>query len=523
MALRLEGVTTSLEAARLAETARETQRVQTGPAAATEGGDESRVQAERFAASLVRFALEVKTEALQAFSRPACEVPSIDQRKVDEATAGIKENLKSGFFNDVTHTDLREIERTLEGLMPQEANAVFNRLTDAELRQWAEDLNDAGWFDFRGYDRNEKQRLFDTLAERLDGQNLARFAGALDEPSDGQLFGASVASRATDAATEQFIRSSAARAENDPTTAVAVAEAIGGLSNNPAALQRAVGGLSQTQIDKIVEAAAQERMHTNPLGSSITVTYDAAPLGRMLEAVSRVQDPDLKARFFEPAAAQLKELEETNTGIGLVVLKGDSERQVRDGLTALLDSDTTGVVNSLENEFRDGKGLTAYMKSMLENGQERQIGQMISRLLEGNDHSQNPIDRFGARVMRPDGPQYDNAEDVGFFLGAIHAAARQITGDRDKQANIVKNIFSSIAGAVGATGPQAGVAASLLNGLTTAAVDDVVSRLNNGTVELRDALRLLAFPRDPRTNEPYEGAAETAYDSAVGRVIDANS
>ncbi|HEV2764426.1 MAG TPA: hypothetical protein VGV38_15715, partial [Pyrinomonadaceae bacterium] len=365
-------------------------------------------------------------------------------------------------------------------------------------------------------------RLFDTLASRLDGANLARFADALDEPSDGQLFGASIANRASDSATEQFIRTSAARAESDPTTAVAVAEAIGGLANNPAALERALSGLTQTQIDKIVQAATQERMHTNPFGSSVTFTYDAAPLGRALEAVSRIQNPDIKARFFEAGAAQLKKLEETNTGLGLVVLKGDSERQVRDGLTAILNSDTTGVVGSLENEFRDGKGLTAYMKSMLENGQERQVGEMISRLLEGNDHSQNPVERFGARVNRPDGPQYDNAEDVGFFLGAVHAAARQITGDRDKQANIVKNVFSSIAGAVGATGPQAGVAAALLNGLTTAAVDDVVSRLNNGTLELRDALRLLAFPRDPQTNEPYEGAAEAAYDSAVGRVIDAN-
>lgn len=519
MTFKLDGVTASFEAANFTEANEQPQVVQPD-LSATDTGDQSRAESHRFSASLVRYALEFR-----AFSNPGHGGggSTVDQAKVDAAVADIKENLKSSFFNDVTHTDLDEIQNTVRGLTPEEANAVFSRLSDGELRQWAEDLNDGGWFDFRGYDRNEKQALFDLLASKLDGNQLARFADALSETSDGQQFGAAVASHASDAATEQFIRASAGRAQNDPTTALAVAEAIGGLGNNTAALERALSGLTQTQIDKIAQAATQERMHTNPYGGSITVTYDAAPLGRMLDAVSRVGNTDIKARFFEAGAQQLKKVEETNTGLGLVVLKGDSESRIRNGLTNILNSDTTGVVNSLENEFRDGKGLTAYMKSMLDSGQERQVGEMISRLLEGNDHSQNPIDRFGQRVNRPDGPQYDNAEDVGFFLGAIHAAAKQITGDRDKQANIVKNIFSTIAGAVGATGPQAGVAAAILNGLTTATVDDVVSRLNNGTLDLRDGLRLLAFPRDPQSGEPYEGAAEAAYDSAVGRVIDANN
>lgn len=487
----------------------------------------SRLFLERFSALYVRYEIESRfdsndTPVTAYTSTNTGASQPIDRRRVEEAVDKIKENLEQGFFNDVTHSDLREIEDTFRGLSPAEANAVFSRLTNDELQTWTDELNSIAPFGLGGYDRGEKQRLFNLLASKLDGNNLARFANALDEAGDGQLFGAAIAARASDRAKEQFIRAAAARAQNDPTTAVAVAEAIGGLRNNPAALQRALSGLTQSQINKIVEAATQKREYYHEAG--VTVSYDAGPLGRMLNAVSAIRDPHIKARFFEPAAQQLREIEETNTGLGIAVLKGDSARQVRSGLTNILNSDTTGVVAELERNFRDGKGITSYLKSMLNSGQERQIGRMISRLLEGNDHSQNPITRFGTQVRGTDGkPHYDNAENVGYFLGGIHAAARQITGNRERQANIIKNIFGTIAGAVGAAGPETGVPAAIINGLTTAIVDDVVSRLNDRTISLRDALRELAFPRDPRTGQPYEGAAEGFYDSAVGRVIDANS
>lgn len=453
-------------------------------------------------------------------------VPTVDQAKVDAAVNLIKEKLdESGLFDDVTHGELEEIERAFAGLNPEEANAVFNRLSDSDLRKWADELGSGGWFGTGGFGGEEKQRLFDMLAGRLDGGNLNRLA-SLFGGDDLKALGRAVAAHATDAAKEAFVRAQASRAETDGAAAVSVAEVIGSMGDNPSALQRTLAGLSQSQINKIVEGATQENWVSNFMSGGATVFYDAAPLGRMLEAVASVGDPNTKARFFEPAAARLKEIEDAGGAVetigGIIYSKGDSVNQIRNGLTALLNGDTNGVVGALERNLRDGKGLTMYVKSMINSGQTQALGEMIARLQTGNGRNENAIGRFGEMRTGSDGrPYYDNAENLGYLMGAVHAAIKDISGDRDKQANILKNIFGAVLGAVGARNPATGVVASALNGLTSSVVDAVTDSLKNGDKDLLESLRELAFPRDAR-GETYEGAAETAYDSAVGRVIDAN-
>jgi hypothetical protein len=451
---------------------------------------------------------------------------TVDQGKVDAAVGLIQEKLDdSGLFDDVTHGELQEIERAFAGLNPDEANAVFNRLSDDNLRKWVDELGSNGWFGTGGFDGGEKTRLFDMLAGKLDGNNLNRLASHLGG-DDLKALGRSVAAHGSDAAKEAFVRAQAARAETDPAAAVAVAEVIGSMRNNPAALERTLAGLSQSQINKIVEGATQERWLANPMSGGATVFYDAAPLGRMLDAVASVRNPGIKAAFFEPAAAQLKKIEDAGGTVetigGIIYSKGDSVNQIRNGLTNILNSDTTGVVGALERSSRDGKGLTMYVKSMINGGQTQALGEMIARLQTGNGKNENAVRRFGEVRTGSDGrPYYDNAENLGYFMGAVHAAVKDISGDRDKQANIIKNIFGAVLGAVGAKNPATGVVASALNGLTSSVVDAVTDSLKNGDKDLLESLRELAFPRDGR-GETYEGGAETAYDSAVGRVIDAH-
>lgn len=452
--------------------------------------------------------------------------PTIDQGKVDAAVRLIHEKLdESGIFNDVTHSELEDIERAFAGLNPEEANAVFSRLSDDDLHKWADELGSNGWFGTGGFDGGEKTRLFDMLAARLDGNNLNRLASHFGG-DDLKALGRSVAAHGTDAAKEAFVREQARRAETDPAAAVAVAEVIGSLRTNPAALERTLAGLSQSQINKIVEGATQEQWLSNPMSGGATIFYDAAPLGRMLDAVASVRDPNVKARFFEPAAAQLKKIEDAGGAVetigGIIYSKGDSVNQIRNGLTNILNSDTTGVVGSLERNSRDGKGLTMYVKSMINSGQTQALGEIIARLQTGNGKNGNAVARFGETQTGTDGrPYYDNAENLGYFMGAVHAAIKDISGDRDTQANIIKNIFGAVLGAVGAKNPVTGISASALNGLTSLVVDAVTNSLKNGDKDLLESLRELAFPRDAN-GETYEGGAETAYDSAVGRVIDAH-
>ena len=473
---------------------------------------------------------------LQTTDAPAsvASAPAVDQQKVDAAVKLIHEKLdESGWFNDVTHSELEDIERTINDLSPGEATAVFNKLSDADLKKWADELDSNGWFGTGGFDGGEKQGLFQMLAGKLDGQNLARFAAALSGEDNLRKFGEAVAGRGSDAAKEGFVRAAAAKAESDPATALAVAETIASMKNNPAALERTLGALTQTQIDKIVEAATQKHQYTStnwslggPPSATTTITYNAAPLGRMLDAVASVGDPKLKARFFEPAARQLKEIEEAGSVIesigGINYFKGESVSQIRNGLTNILNSDTTGVVGALETmpDSYTGKGLTAYLKSMLASGQEKQVGEFVTRMLLGNDLKGNAVERFRAQTPGTSGDSlYDNAENLGYFLGAVRSAAKQISDDMGKQADFVKNIFGAVLGAVGAAGTGPGVAAAGLGWLSSELINGVSNRMKDGKMNIYDALIQLGLPRVD-ANTIYDGPAEAAFKSAFSFVVD---
>ena len=149
-------------------------------------------------------------------------------------------------------------------------------------------------------------------------------------------------------------------------------------------------------------------------------------------------------------------------------------------------------MTELEHNFRNGDGISAYTKSMLNAGQNEQLGSFIAKLSKGNDLTGNPLTRFGNQVRGTDGnPHYQNAQVLGYFAGALFSGAKQITGDRTKQADMLKNVFGTIAGATGAANPAAGVASSVLNGLTSAIVGEVTDGLNKGTMDMEEALERL--------------------------------
>ncbi|HVF55393.1 MAG TPA: hypothetical protein VM934_04535 [Pyrinomonadaceae bacterium] len=459
---------------------------------------------------------------------------AVDQGKVDAAVKLIQEKLdESGWFGDVTHSELEDIERTVSGLTPQEATAVFDRLSDGNLRKWAEELNSGAWFGAGGFDGSEKSRLFNMLAAKLDGNNLSRFSAALQGEDSVKEFGRAVAAHGSDASKEAFVRATASRAETDPAAAVVVAEVIASMRNNPAALQRTLSSLTQTQIDKIVESSAQKHQYTQtnisgygPPTSTTTITYDAAPLGCLLDAVATTSDPKLKAAFFEPAARQLKEIEEAGSVVeslgGVVYFKKDSVSQIRNGLTNVIDSDTTGVVGQLEtlSASYTGKGLTAYLKSMLNGGQEKKVGELVTRMLLGNDLKGNAVQRFRAQSPGNTGDSlYDNAENLGYFLGAVRAAARQISDDTGKQADFIKNIFGAVLGTAGAAGTGPGLAATGLNWLSSEVINSVSARVKDGRTNIFDALIQLGLPRVD-ANTVYDGPAEAAFKSGFGFVVD---
>ena len=275
-------------------------------------------------------------------------------------------------------------------------------------------------------------------------------------------------------------------------------------------------------MQAIVDGAAR-KTEVSTRGGKV-INYDPEPLAELLNTVSTLQGTDAakeKARLFEMSANKITQIrEEANAG-SVVPFGGSSlyygqpaEDLIRNSLTKIIDSDTNGVVAALE-QSNTGKGLKAYVKSMLDTGNKADqdvIGRQIARLLRGNDLSQDQISYFNQTIpgTDPNDEYYQNAKSLGLYAGAIHAATTSIKGDRATQANTLKNIFSTAAGLLGAKDPISG---TLANGLTNQIVDNVVSKMDDEDYAIRDALIELTFPRDAKGN-PYIGSGKTHWEAS---------
>ena len=469
----------------------------------------------------------------QNFSGEPINPPAADPQKVADAVKQIKDSLNQSWTDwDVTHGDLETIQNTFRDLNSAEANEAFRGLSDDDLKRWTSELSGT----IGGYSSEEKQQLFNDLAGKLDGKNLAKFAeilGTKDNPADGseenvEALSRAIAGNASPEAKVEFVKTLAASASDNEQNALAIAEVIGGLKDNPAALKEALGALDDKQLKAVVNAATKEEYNASLMGGTGTMSFDAAPLRRMLDAAATSDDPRLKARVFDVAGQRLKEIEEPGLLTNITapsIDRSSAAREIREGLTNILNSDTIGVTTALENDNK-GQGLKAYVKSMLNTGNEADqkiIGTMISRLLTGNDNKENQIARFERQVPGTTGLLYNqNARTLGFFAGAIHSATASMAGDRAKQANVIKNVFGAAAGIIGGVFPAAAAPAAGVTGLTNQAVDEVVSSMDDEGYDLRDGLLKLTMPRDAN-GHLYTGPARDSYDAAFAATAARNN
>src|SRR5215204_3637485 len=176
-------------------------------------------------------------------------VPAADPKKVEDAVNSIKQSLSEGFLDwDVTHGDLNNIRDTFKNLNAEEANQVFQRLSDDDLQKWVDELNGLNG----SFSREEKQQLFGELAGKLNGANLARLARVLGSDGfDAGDLGRAIGQHSSAQTKVDFVHEMAGSLEANRGASEAVAEVIGGLQNDPAALERAIGSLSDTQLQKL--------------------------------------------------------------------------------------------------------------------------------------------------------------------------------------------------------------------------------------------------------------------------------
>ncbi|MCW7536915.1 hypothetical protein OOT46_03480 [Aquabacterium sp. A7-Y] len=470
----------------------------------------------------------LESPPLQEPNGPAPTGPS----PADEAKKVIDKKLHDeGWLDDVTHEELRDINKELGKLPPQQRNDVISKMSDEQLKTWADEVDSNGIFGAGGLSDGEKQALFDMLAEGLDGKQLARVAGAFNSEADAKRLGDTIAAKASPQAKADFVKEMAPRAANDPRAALQIAKAIGGLKGHPAEVDAALAALIKSgNLGAVIDAAKQ--LWTQYGDHSVSAKYEVEPLVNLIDAAATGNNPELKAQVFEAAARQVKQIAESGNTPGAAVFKNGAEEKITRALTQLLTSDTNGVMRELEQDFRDGRGISAYTEQMIRLEHTQDLEVIIEQLKYGNNLDGDAIKRFEAT----EGPDraHRNAQTLGYFVGGIHAGVSAVTRSLDVQANIVKAIFGgTVSGGkdlatntwltASTQKAVAGAVAAVVGATGVIGTDAIVRDLKANLRDLRDALGELAYPREA-DGQAYENEpVETAYDNAKGRVIDANS
>ncbi len=450
---------------------------------------------------------------------------------VSNAVSTIRENLTESWTDwDVSHGDLIENNRTLAGLTPAQRNEVIRQLSDTDLDKWADEVNGT----LGSLSQGERQDLFNALAEGLDGTQLARVTRAF-EGHDGSVkeLGNAIASRASADVKADYVREMAATLDGakydhgnyGPVQTTydgspeghAVASVLASLGDNPAAARRAFEALSDPQLRHVFDSAAQGSMTSTAStgGATYSVDYNPELLARTLDAAAASGDNTVRARAFEQAAQVLGKINEGSVlGQPSRIDQAQDARVVSDAMTRLLRSDPNSIVTELRtNVDVSGGALATYNKQLLSTGQEAQVRQFILQLQQGNDGRGNAFQNFENRAV---------AYNLGYYTGSTAAAINEITSDRTKQADLIKNIFGTGYGAAGAINPATGVIASIGNGLTSQAISAIVDEIAKGDKQLKQGLYELAIPRGPDGRINQDGAGYGAFNSAFAAIAEAN-
>lgn len=450
---------------------------------------------------------------------------------VRDAVDTIRENLREGWTDwDVSHGDLLGNNSALSGLTPSQRNEAMGQLGDGDLDKWADEIHGT----LGDLSASERQDLFNTLAEGLDGEQLARVTAAFEGHDDSIAeLGRAIGDHAPATVRVDYVERMAAQTTSgdqhaietglgytsstrtDP-EAIAVGHVLASLSGDPASFDRAVATLSDKQLDAVLESAAGGSMTTVSAGrgSSTSVDYDPALLAGIVNAAARSDDAATKARIFEGAAGQLQDIQDTGGLFTPYVGQKDDVSAVADAMGHLLGSDPKGIVTQLRtSNDPSGQAVVSYTAGLLASGQEDRVRDTIVRLQQGNDGTSNAYDAFKDPVV---------SRNLGYFTGATAAAINDVTSGREAEADMLKNIFGAGFGAAGAANPAAGVIASVGNGITAQTIDSIVDAVAEGDKELKQALYELGIPRDAGGAINDDGPGADSYNAAFAAVAEAN-
>lgn len=450
---------------------------------------------------------------------------------VNEAIDTIKDHLSQGFTDwDVTHGDLVGINDALKEFEGEQLNQVLAGLSDDDLKNWSQEIYGTNG----SLSTSERQDLFNNLAKNdLSPEQMIRIIDALQSEgnSDGvRELGAAVAAHSTDAQKTAFIEAMSARTTSgdnsydpDPThrndvtdtlhadaDAQAVAEVLASMTGT--AFDQAVGKLNNQQLDAVMQAGIYQA-ETSTRNGNIT-NFDSSVATRLVNAAATSNDPAVKARVFDSAAEKLELIQKGGDngavpgGIGVDSRHEGARVGLADAMHGLLKTDPNGIVTELRVGTpgqASGQALQTLNRELLDAGKEDQIRELIIQLQQGNDGTGNAYQTVASN--------HDVARNIGYFTGTAVNALSDLNIERKEAADSLKAIFGVGYGAAGAANPTAGVIASVGNGLTAEAIDEIIGDFETGdgdtTQDLAQAFYELSLPRDP------QGRIDDSRDSTI--------
>ncbi len=427
---------------------------------------------------------------------------------VSDATSTIQDNLSQGIFDwDVTHSELIENNQVVADLTPQQRNELIAGLSDDDLKNWTQEID--GWSG--ALSASERQELFNNLAQGLDATQLTRLVKAFEgSPGGYQALGEAVANHASADTKLAFIQATqgsidgeyyATQGRDGNAETAVVARVLGSLANDPAQFDAAVKSLSDSQLADVIKVGLGRNHIAGPYTS--TTLYEPSAALDILRGAANSSDPEVKGRVFEAGTEHLTMVE-----------GGSADAALTEGLTQIMQSDPNAVVNELQTRTDiTGESLSNYIKEMLNSDRAQDVRNLLVQMQQGNDGSGNAYQNFA---------NPETARNIGFFAGATAAAINSITGDAEDQANLLKNIFGAGFGAAGAANPAAGVIASVGNGITAIAIDDIINGVKNDNTDLKRALYELAIPRGPDGKLNMQGTGYTDFNAAYSAIAEVN-
>lgn len=468
---------------------------------------------------------------------------------VDNAVSTVKDALWQGVSwgridLDVGHDDLTRISDTLAALSPSDRNAVIERLSDDNLKNWAQEL-----YGFAGgFDKSERDALFGDLAQGLDADQFVRLVDAFENDGNGQGSGelrAAMAGPDVPAETKlAFIEAMTSRISPEATSydpapthkndvtdvlhadpdAQAVAEVLASLSGS--SFDAAVSHLADNQrLDEVLQAGIlQSEVHSR---NGAVTNFDSTVAADIVRAAATSHDPAVQASVFQQASDVLKTIqgggdngavpfELSDIGIGPGRHAGARD-ELANAMTDLLKSDTNALIAQLESQDRGGHALVTYLTEQIAAGRENDVASLIARVQTGDDLSGDPVARFD---------NVDNAESLGYFMGAVEVGIRRATEGSAAEAQAAGNLLKGVVTYGGAFFTVGGAGSTILKsgagGVVDAAVADVVAGIEADGTTLSRELARVGYPAHADGTPVENNASEMQYDSARGRVLDEN-